>query len=78
MVNDVEEFSRHTATAGLQTVKDHYLWVMAHNAPDLKSLMSGEVGRIWRKLPVKERLRCAVRLMLPKKLAARLGQMTSR
>lgn len=78
MVNDVDEYSRHTASAGLQTVKDHYLWVMAHNAPDLKSLFSGEVGRVWRSLPVKERLRCAVRLMLPQKLAARLAQMISR
>ena len=78
MVNDVDDYSRGTASAGLQTIRDHYLWVMAHNAPDLKTLVSGEVGRIWRTLPAKERLRCAVRLMLPRGLAARLGQMTSR
>lgn len=78
MVNDVDDYSRGAASAGLQTIRDHYLWVMAHNAPDLKTLVSGEVGRIWRTLPAKERLRCAVRLMLPRGLAARLGQMTSR
>lgn len=78
MVNDVDDYSRGTASAGLQTIRDHYLWVMAHNAPDLKTLVSGEVGRVWRTLPAKERLRCAVRLMLPTGLAARLGQMTSR
>jgi len=77
MVGDVDEYSRHTAGAELQQIKDHYLWVMAHNAPDLKSLMSGDVGRVWRSLPIKERLRCAVRLMLPKGLAARIGKMTS-
>ena len=77
MVEDVDEFSRHTASEGLKTVKDHYLWVMAHNAPDLKALLTGDVGRIWRTLPVKERLRCAVRLLLPRKLAAKLGQLTS-
>lgn len=78
MVNDVDDYSRGAASAGLQTIRDHYLWVMAHNAPDLKTLVSGEVGRVWRTLPAKERLRCAVRLMLPRGLAARLGQMTSR
>ena len=78
MVNDVDDYSRGAASAGLQTIRDHYLWVMAHNAPDLKTLVSGEVGRIWRTLPAKERLRCAVRLLLPRGLAARLGQMTSR
>ncbi len=77
MVNDVDEYSRHTASAELQKVKDHYLWIMAHNAPDLKSLMSGETGRVWKTLPLKERLRCAVRLMLPKGLAARIGKMIS-
>ena len=78
MVDDVDTYSRHTASAGLQVVKDHYLWVMAHNAPDLKSLMTGDVGRIWRGLPLKERLRCSVRLMLPKTLAAKLGKKASR
>ena len=78
MVNDVDDYSRGASSAGLQTIRDHYLWVMAHNAPDLKTLVSGEVGRVWRTLPAKERLRCAVRLMLPRGLAARLGQMTSR
>lgn len=77
MVDDVDEYSRHTATAGLQTIKEHYLWVMAHNAPNLKSLMTGEVGRIWRGLPAKERMRCAVRLILPQKLSKKLGQIIS-
>ena len=78
MVADVDDYSRHTASADLQKVKDHYLWVMAHNAPDLHSLMTGEVGRVFRALPLKERLRCTIRLMLPKTLAAKLGQMTAR
>jgi len=78
MVEDVDEYSKRTAANDLQMLKDHYLWVMAHNAPDLKTLMSGETGRVWRTLPLKERLRCAVRLMLPKALAAKLGQLTSR
>ena len=69
MVNDVDRFSHGTATAGLNVVKEHYLWVMAHNAPTLKQLTHGDVGRVWRRLPPKERMRCALRLMLPKKLA---------
>jgi len=77
MVNDVDAFSNHTAAEGLNVVKNHYLWVMAHNAPTLRALATGEVGRVWRTLPFKERLRCAVRLMLPKKLAAKLGQLTA-
>ncbi len=78
MVNDVDEYSCHTASAELQKVKDHYLWVMAHNAPDLKSLMTGEVGRVWKTLPAKECLRCAARLLLPKELAAKIGKMIHR
>ena len=73
MVNDVDRFSHGTATAGLNVVKEHYLWVMAHNAPSLGELTRGEVGRVWRKLPLKERIRCAVRLMLPKALAEKLA-----
>jgi len=78
MVADVDDYSGYTASGDLQKVKDHFLWVMAHNAPNLKTLMSGETGRIWRTLPLKERLRCAVRLMLPASLAARLGKLASR
>ena len=62
-----------TAQEGLYTVRDHYLWVMAHNAPDLKALTTGMVGQRWRRLPMKERLRCAVRLMLPQKIAQKLA-----
>lgn len=77
MVEDVDRFSHGTATEALNEVKDHYLWVMAHNAPSLRELTTGEVGRVWRQLSPKERLRCAVRLMLPKALAAKLGAMTA-
>jgi len=74
MVSDVDRFSRGAAKEGLDIVKNHYLWVMAHNAPDLKSLMTGEVGRVWRALPVKERLRCAARLILPAGLSEKLSR----
>ena len=73
MVNDVDRFSHGTATAGLNVVKEHYLWVMAHNAPSLRELTHGEVGRVWRKLPLKERARCAVRLMLPRMISEKLA-----
>ena len=73
MVEDVNSLSEGRAQEGLYTVSDHYLWVMAHNAPDLKSLTTGLVGWRWRRLPLKERLRCAVRLMLPAALAEKLG-----
>lgn len=78
MVDDVDRFSGRTATEGLQVVKDHYLWVMAHNAPALKDLLTGEVGRVWRGLPLKERARCAGRLLMPKGLAARVGRILAR
>lgn len=78
MVNDVDKFSRFTASAALQEVKDHYLRIMAHNAPNLKVLFGGEVGRVLRTLPLKEQLRCTVRLLLPKGLAAWLGRITAR
>lgn len=70
MVSDVDEYSRGAAGAELQKLKDHYLWVMAHNAPDLKTLVRGDTGRRWRALPLPERLRCALRLMAPRKLTA--------
>jgi len=76
MVDDVDRFSRFTATEGLKTVRDHYLWVMTHNAPSLKELFSGDVYRMYKTLPLKERLRCSVRLMLPRKLAEKIGGMT--
>lgn len=65
MVEDVNRFSHGTAEEGLGRVRDHYLWVMAHNAPSLRELRSGEVGRVYRTLPLRERLRCAGRLLLP-------------
>lgn len=74
MVDDVDAFSGGRAGEGLKTVRDHYLWVMAHNAPSLQALFSGEVGRVYRTLPVPERLRCALRLMLPKGLAERAAK----
>ena len=50
-------------------MRDHYLWIMAHNAPDLKTLKSGQLDRLYRSLPIRERLRCSLRLLLPPKLA---------
>lgn len=76
MVDDVDRFSGFTATAGLKAVRDHYLWVMTHNAPTLRELLTGDVGRMWRSLPAKESARCAIRLMLPHDLAARIGEKT--
>ncbi|MBP3644874.1 MAG: glycosyltransferase [Clostridia bacterium] len=73
MVEDVNQYSKGTAQEGLYTVRDHYLWVMVHNAPDLKALTTGLVGHRWRRLPLKERLRCAVRLMLPASIAQKLA-----
>ena len=64
MVEDVNVYSRGEAQEGLYAVRDHYLWVMAHNAPDFKSLLTGLVGWRWRQLPFMERLRCAGRLVL--------------
>lgn len=73
MVEDVNVYSKGVAQEGLYVVRDHYLWVMVHNAPSLKALTTGLVGGRWRKLPAKERLRCALRLMLPQKLALKLA-----
>jgi len=72
MVDDVDRYSGGCGHEGLQTVKEHYLWAMVHNAPDLTALRSGEVGRVYRSLPHKERLRCALRLMLPGALSAKV------
>lgn len=69
MVDDVDAYSHRTATEALQGVKDHYLWVMAHNAPDLRTLLSGETARVWRTLPMRERARCMGRLMMPRCVA---------
>lgn len=74
MVNDVDRFSQGAAKAGLSTVRDHYLWVMAHNAPNLKVLFTGDVGRVYRTLPIKERARCALRLLLPQSLTKRVAK----
>ena len=71
MVDDVNRYSEGCGYEGLQAVKEHYLWAMAHNAPDLNALRSGEVGRVYRSLPLKERLRCAFRLMLYGRLNAK-------
>ncbi|MBQ7868288.1 MAG: glycosyltransferase [Clostridia bacterium] len=73
MVNDVNDYSRGTAEAGLSVVRDHYLWVMVHNAPSLKALLTGDVGKRLRRLPLKEQLRCIIRLVLPQKLAQSLS-----
>jgi hypothetical protein len=47
---------------------------MAHNAPDLKTLMSGQLGKVYKTLPIKEKLRCSLRLSLPQGLAAKLAK----
>ena len=73
MVEDVNDYSKGTAQEGLYVVRDHYLWVMVHNAPSLKALTTGLVGQRWRRLPLQERVRCAARLMMPQKLAQKLA-----
>lgn len=75
MVEDVNQFSGGRAQEALyEAVRDHYLWVMAHNAPDLRALTTGQVGRVFWKLPLKEKLRCSMRLMLPSALVQWLKQ----
>ena len=69
MVEDVNRYSGGTAQEELYAVRDHYLWIMAHNAPDLKTLKSGQLDRLYRSLPIRERLRCSLRLLLFPKLA---------
>lgn len=65
MVEDVDRYSNGRAHESLQAVKEHYLWVMVHNAPSLRTLRSGAVGARLRSLPFAERLRCQIRLLLP-------------
>ena len=75
MVEDVNQFSGGRAQEALyEAVRDHYLWVMAHNAPHLRALTTGQVGRIFWKLPLKEKLRCSMRLILPSALVQWLKQ----
>lgn len=74
MTNDVERFSQGRGHEGLQAVRDHYLWVMAHNAPTPQALTSGEVGRVYRSLPLRERMRCSLRLRLPRAVAERFAK----
>ena len=75
MVEDVNCYSGAAAQEALYAVRDHYLRVMAHNAPDLKTLKSGPLGRLYRTLPLKERLRCSLRLALPERWAAFLARL---
>ena len=74
MVEDVNVYSGGVAQESLYAVRDHYLTVMAHNAPDLKTLMSGQLGKVYKALPIKEKLRCSLRLRLPQGLAAKLAK----
>ena len=72
MVTDVDEYSQGRAREALWAVRDHYLWVMAHNATSMAALTRGDVGRLWRGLPVGERVKCLVRATLPERVFARL------
>ncbi len=73
LVDDVERFSGSPDSEGLQQVKKHYLWIMAHNAPHLVALWGGQVGHTYRSLPTKERLRCTLRLVFPQKLGSKVS-----
>lgn len=65
MVEDVNRFSHGTASKALSKVQDHYLRIMAHNAPTLRDLFEGDVGRVLRTLPIGERLRCVAKQLAP-------------
>lgn len=74
MAEDVNRFSHGEAEEALQKLKDHYLRIMAHNAPDLRTLREGDVGRVYRSLPALERLRCTARFKLPAGILRLLGK----
>lgn len=74
MAEDVNRFSHGEAEEALQKLKDHYLRIMAHNAPDLRALREGDVGRVYRSLPALERLRCTARFKLPAGILRLLGK----
>lgn len=74
MAEDVNRFSHGEAEEALQKLKDHYLRIMAHNAPDLRALREGGVGRVYRSLPALERLRCTARFKLPAGILRLLGK----
>jgi len=65
MVGDVDRYSQGRGHDGLQTVKERYLRVMANSAPNWATLRNGEVGSVYHALPMEERRRCMLRLMLP-------------
>lgn len=78
MVEDVDRYSGGLGHDGLETVKSHYLWVMAHNAPTLAALREGQVGNRYRALPLMERLRCSLRLCLPQGLGQKMASLGKR
>ena len=73
LCDDVEEFSAGAGHEGLESLRKYHFTVMAHNAPDLKTLFTGRLGKAFRRLPLKEQTRCALRLMLPPSLAEGLA-----
>ena len=73
LCEDVDAFSHGEAHEALEGLKRYWLTVMAHNAPDIPTLTRGELGRCWRSLPHKEKMRCIVRLALPSKAAEKLA-----
>lgn len=75
LAEDVNRYSKGCAQDALYALRDEHYRVMAHNAPDLKTLLTGDVGRVYRSLPVRERLRCSLRLLLPAKLAEKLARL---
>ncbi len=78
MVEDVNHYSQGRAQEALFAVRDHYLRVMAHNAPSLPALTRGQVGRVYRAMPLQERLRCRLRLTLPPATAQKLAALGRR
>lgn len=78
MLEDVDEYSRHQAHEALWMQRNHYLNVMAHNAPSLKQLFQGDLGRYFSTLPAKEKLLCTGRLVMPQKLSQSLSALRHR
>ena len=74
LAKDVDEYSRGVAAAELARLRREWLRIMAHNAPNLSALHDGEVGEVYRSLPLKEKLRCSLRLRLPEGLAHKLSK----
>lgn len=72
LCKDVDDYSKGAAHEALEELKRYWLNVMAHNAPNMRSLVTGEVGKYWRSMPQGEHIRCIARLTMPVKLVEKL------